>query len=237
MRQVDKWQKRFRLRRISTLAIIITFLLSISIIGLTIYGSNVGNFVITVADRSQKNLQLSETPDFAEGSTVLMPRGLSNMADCTLSMLPDDIGSINGSFIALDRSYIAYTFYLKNMSDVATAYKVNMNVTAAYRNLDDAVRVMIISEGHREIYAKPAKDGSAEQNINTRTGLSEYSVTNFVSNTMICDYVVTGLSAQMYHKYTVVLWLEGWDPECTDQLKEGSGGSLRIAMSFSTVDQ
>ena len=34
-------------------------------------------------------------------------------------------------------------------------------------------------------------------------------------------------------KYTVVIWLEGWDPECIDNIK---GGVVKMSMNFKVLE-
>ncbi len=233
MREIDKWPKRFKYRRLSKLVIIICFFLSIAIIGLTYYGSNVGNFLITIEESAEKNMSLSDSEAFTNPVTLLSAQGLKEMQDCTLSLIPVDIEKYDGQHNDVTQNrFIAYTFYAKNVSTVAITYSAKITITSVSKRVDSAVRVMLIRNGVRTVYAKPqesgAEKGQPEKNLND-LGVSLYSVVNFKYNTVICEFTVERFQPLQTDKYTVVIWLEGWDPDCTDDIK---GGTLKMEMLF-----
>lgn len=72
MKELRKWDKRLKLTKAANMLIVPLFILSISIIGLTMYSRNVGNFVIRVTEESEAILSLSEQISFGDGKNLLL---------------------------------------------------------------------------------------------------------------------------------------------------------------------
>lgn len=49
------------------------------------------------------------------------------------------------------------------------------------------------------------------------------------SSDMVCTETRTGMHNEEVDKYTIVIWLEGDDPDCTDEL---FGGHIELRMLF-----
>lgn len=64
----------------------------------------------------------------------------------------------------------------------------------------------------------------------TLDGVYELTTTPFESDNVICRRQRTGIEPGGVDKYTVVIWLEGEDPECVDAIL---GGHVEVAMKFS----
>lgn len=60
-------------------------------------------------------------------------------------------------------------------------------------------------------------------------GLNELRATPFIDENTITNGVRKDIKPGVTDKYTVIVWLEGEDPQCVDQIK---GGTLEINMSF-----
>ena len=235
MREIDKWSKRFKYRKVSKIVIIICFFLAVAVIGLTYYGSNVGNFLITIEEASIKNLSLADNAEFNNPTSLLSAEGLREMTNATYSQIPFDIDAYDGLHNDnIDYRYTAYTFYARNVSEIAFGYSMKIEITKVYKQTDSAIRVMVIRNGVREIYAKWQEEGDEiglpERNLNN-DNISLYQVTNFVSATTVCNRDVDRFEKGATDKYTVVIWLEGWDPECIDDIK---GGTVKMEMKFAT---
>ena len=68
-------------------------------------------------------------------------------------------GSHNG------QNYIAYTFYASNKGQDTINYWATIEIEDVIKNVDEAIRVMVIKNGERTIYAKKNKStGNAENN-------------------------------------------------------------------------
>ena len=62
-------------------------------------------------------------------------------------------------------------------------------------------------------------------------GIPEKDTVSFASDTLVVMDHVEKFSPGDKNKYTVVLWLEGSDPECTDNIL---GGEIKIHMGFNS---
>ena len=228
MKKVEKWQSRLKIRRYSTLILLITFLLSLVFIGLTVYGTKSGNFVINITEESQVKLALSTTPDFYEPSAYLYAKGLPEMHLCTFNWLPDTNsfkdGSDNDNY---RRRYIAYTFYLKNYSDTAVDVVAAIDIIDVTKKVDSAVRVMVITDNQTaNIYAKAQEEG---ENIGMPETCGGYNTIPFVSEKVVMSQEYINFNSGAVIKFTVVIWLEGEDAQGVDFLK---GGRLKMVMNF-----
>lgn len=245
MKSVEKWTRRLQYIKLSKYIILICFFLSISIIGLTYYGSSVGNFLITIERQSIANLQLSETAAFNDPSGLLQAKGVKDLTNATLYKRDDENNIVPAHIPAnIDERgdgshndetyyrYFAYTFYLRNVSQIAFYYRVQITIKEMTQGVESAVRVMVIRDGERVIFAKPQETGDDIGKPETNEGL--YEVENFVSERIVCDFTVdTYFQPMEVDKFTVVMWLEGWDPQCIDSIK---GGTLRMEMRFFALD-
>ena len=83
--------------------------------------------------------------------------------------------------------------------------------------------VMVIKNGEKTVYGK-AQKGSTEP---------EPDAVAFPGNTKAMSQQYDSFDPGTLDKYTVVIWLEGEDPECIDDIK---GGQVRMSMHFSIVD-
>lgn len=121
-------------------------------------------------------------------------------------------GSHNGE------NYIAYTFYLQNMGQHTVNYWYTLPIEDVTKNIDTAIRVMIFQNGEKVIYAKKAANGGAEP------GTEE-----FFSDDIIAVKERKNFEAGEIDKFTIVIWIEGDDPECLDNL---IGGQMKIKMDI-----
>lgn len=220
-----KVKKREALIRILVIILIILLLFLSIMFACSSYINKAGDFTVTM-DKDAFNLGicLSETPDFPKPTRFLSGEKCANLGDCTLSWLPDDIDDINGTHNRSNgKEFLAYTFYVKNAGQVDVGYKAQIVIDSVAIGADEAMRVMVYHNGEPQIYAKPKKGTSnvLETNNNTK-GESQYRIDkNFLTNTRVMENEVTFFPVGEIDKYTVVVWLEGWDPECVDTILDG----------------
>jgi hypothetical protein len=50
---------------------------------------------------------------------------------------------------------------------------------------------------------------------------------------VITELVQTDLKIGDTDRYTVVIWLEGWDPECVNDIM---GGEVKLSMNFNVLE-
>lgn len=64
-------------------------------------------------------------------------------------------------------------------------------------------------------------------------GIYQLKTVPFQSDTLVCENVREDMAADEVDKFTVVIWLEGEDPECVNDIL---GGYVEFFMKFSIVD-
>ena len=211
--------KKKLVTRIATI-IIAFLLLFLSLIYCVLYIVNTeGNFTISLDPnlRSNQNIVMSPTLDFSNSTLILKAKSLDYMDNISEKWLPTDIdeqeGAHNGS------NYIAYTFFIKNKGEETTKYVVSIDIISVIKNVDDAVRVALYTNGEKVVYAK----------ADNATGNTVAGTVEFNSKSQVMYKVRSDFEAGSVDKYTVVVWLEGDDPECVDDIL---GGEMKLKMSF-----
>ena len=130
----------------------------IIIILLTYYGTQVGNFVITVDGNKYVGLALSEDENRTTTTSRLIAKSLKDAHDADYSYIPDNIEDGIGSKNAKDNRYLAYSFYLLNAGYLTANYRMNFDIIRIEKRLDSIIRVMIIKDGEKTVYAKARED-------------------------------------------------------------------------------
>lgn len=165
---------------------------------------------------SGAQISLSETKDFADPKTALDAGGMENMTNISVRWLPDGLdrqdGSHNGD------NYIAYTFYVKNVGNKPCTLHEEILLDSSLMNADAAIRIRVYRQGVSTTYAKLGANG-----------LPEVGTTPFFSDSVISSEVVPDFAPGTLMKYTLVIWLEGDDPECLDNIR---GGNVKMSMSL-----
>ncbi len=213
--------KKRKKRYAAILAALVAILLIMYIISMLL--TQWGDLVITIGDvYDGKSLMLSESLSFDDATVKLNGGTVKDVTNITKAWLPKGLdtekdGAHNGE------NYLAYTFYLKNTGDKDLEYNTTMTVTGVSKSADEAVRVQIYKNGKDNVYAK----GS----YNDRK-ISETDATIWNNNDTILKAKADSLKAGATDKFTVVMWIEGNDPECVDAIR---GGSIRSQMVFDIV--
>lgn len=216
------------------LGLIITALLALIVWIVTLYGQNVGTFVARVNPDSE-GISLSLDPNFSFSTTRLSSEPVDDATNITQSDIPEDITEGNGSKNDPLGNYIAYSFYLKNTGGVMVTYQAKITIDGVYKNVDSAIRLKVYEESgdtlNTTVYAKAAsenEDGTLVPEVDPMGETSPFKEKKLV-NTLL----KSGFQVGQITKYTIVIWLEGNDPECIDTLK---GGSIKFSMIFSITN-
>lgn len=226
--KTGKWQGRIKLQKVSKIAIAIALILLTVFAGFTIYGNKVGGFIIDV-DNNEVSLALSEYENLDSLTTRISVPGMNDQKDATLTDIPSDITVGMGSKNDRERKlYLAFSFYLVNESDFAVDYTMTMTIIDETLGTGNAIRVMIVenADSYGDIYARAEQSEFAAAQLKERSG---YELKTFVSDVRVLEKPVSNFEAKGKIKYTVVIWLEGWDEECTNAIK---GGKIKMRMTF-----
>lgn len=149
---------------------------------------------------------------------ILKATRVDFMDNISVKWLPENLnelgeGSHNGE------NYLAYSFYLENQGSDTVNYWYNVIVDDVIKNVDNAIRIMIYVNDEKTIYAK----------ANKTTGEAEYGTEKFYSEIEPVLECRENFKAGDIDKITVVIFLEGDDPECVDSL---IGGEMKMHMDI-----
>lgn len=215
--------KRYRmLMRIIPIAVGCATAALALVYAITALYSNYGSFTVTVNkfDNVKYALTLSETPDFSDPISYLNCKASEEITNIDGSMLPKDLDMINGEHNG--KNYVAYTFYCKNAGEETVTYEYQLYIANMTLDIEKAVRVRLYVNGEETDYARTRTDGTGPE-----PGTTEFFSESVIVRNQISDFAPGDLT-----KYTVVIWLEGNDPECLDNIL---GGEFKIDMAMSIV--
>lgn len=218
----DKLKKRKkRYKRVKVVLTIILVILIFTFIILSII-YNGGRFTVTLDNNFalESGIILYEEKEYKEETRKLYAKNLDFMDNISIDWIPKDIdteaeGSHNGE------NYIAYTFYLENTGKEMVNYWYTIVLDDVIKNVDEAVRVMIYLNGEREVYAK----------INALSKEPEKDTKVFLDNkdNEIILEERKDFKPNDVDRFTVVVWLEGDDPDCVDAI---IGGEIKMHMEI-----
>ena len=213
--------KRFYWKKIRPILLTVVICCTFFLILMAITSNKQGNLTIFV-DRSSatKSLSLSETSLLTDPKGKIYGPSIGNAWDTLESNIPEDVYLLDGNNSG--ESYIAYTFYLYNSGIETLDYTMSFNIENTSKNLDEAVRVRLYINDVPTTYAKK----------NSITNEAEIGTNAFESNSVITSQTVTNFEPNKVTKYSIVIWVESDDVDCTN---DKIGGSLTLSMSFSIV--
>ena len=212
---------RVRMKMLSILLVLLLTFTGVVYIAAVLY-EQTGSFTVSVdkTEMMKYGLSLSETRDMDRPTSSLNAKISEQMTNIAGETIDENVDMIDGKHNG--RNYIAYTFYIQNAGTVEVAYEYQINLSGVTQSLDEAIRLRLYVDGEATTYAKTRSDG----------GGAEPNTTEFYSATVIAKQRVDGFEPGEITKFTVVIWIEGNDPDCIDWL---IGGELRVDMLMSVV--
>jgi hypothetical protein len=146
------------------------------------------------------------------------------MDNISIKWLPRNIdtesdGDHNG------KNYIAYTFYVENVGKENTKYWYEVVIDDVIKRVDDAIRIMIFVNGDRKVYAKK-NEMTKEAEPNTTPFYEGFA--DDEENTVVLESR-DGFKPNEADRITVVVWLEGDDPDCVNAI---IGGEIKMHMNI-----
>lgn len=216
--------KRYRQYK-KLVPIIIGILLLILIIGyvLSVLYMRFGAFTVMVNkfDHLDYLLTLSDSQSFTSNTSNLNAEIFEKITNIDGRSLPEYLDNIDGEHNG--SNYIAYTFYAKNAGRSTFSYTYDLYVANMTLEIEKAVRVRLYVNGKYTDYAYPRTDGGEGP---------EPGTTAFMSRTTVIKDRITDLAPGDVTKFTVVIWLEGNDPECVDKIL---GGEMKLDMKLDVI--
>lgn len=232
--------------------------LVLTLLGLSYVTQLRGHFTISMSDKLfREGFVLDDNIEFRNPTSHLFSTPAENVPCVSIIDIPEDIDDAEGEHNS--EYYFAYTFFIRNEGEHAGSYQWSLKLNSESKNLSDAAWVMVFEDGKMAYYAKknsngretlPPADGSSNmaylraplydkskfpdqqyEIIRQTEAVSYWRVMPFEFESD--DTIASGFQEQVepmeVHKYTVVIWLEGDDPDCTNDL---IGGHLGLDMSL-----
>ena len=181
-----------------------------------------GNFTINLnrLELYRKGIAIDDKGTFDDPTARLTVKTVQDATNITISDLPENLDEIDGNHNGYN--YMAYTYYVRNAGKEDVNYVAHVNLDACAKGAEEAVRVAVWRNGERTVYAMPAADGGPEDGC-----------VSFESRKIVCSYTEENFLVGNVDKYTIVIWMEGEDPECVDSIV---GGSVQFSMTIDAMD-
>lgn len=222
-----------------------------------------GHFTINMSDGLFKEgFTLSETADFANPVTHLFCTPAENVPCISIGHLPDDLDEIDGQHNGAYFAYTFYCRN-EGESTVGYEWQVNVNSEskemrqATWVMIFEDGKMCFYAEPNQKTgkaEALPAFDDNSRGFVNqpleqfSKEPEKQYEVItqrkgftfsrvipmNFKSESTVAEGSQEEVEPAEIHKYTVVIWLEGDDPDCTDEL---IGGHIGMEVFFQLVGE
>jgi hypothetical protein len=159
-------------------------------------------------------------------------------------------------------NYFKYTFFIRNVGKVPATYSVKIKLTdnkagEEGRTLDDTLRTMLYETNletgtrTRSIYAKRAAvhhiDENGVANFQEPISISEEAANEgepfpgyaemFESANVITTWQPTsGLAVGETRRYTIVNWLEGYDPQSNNYSAPPKGARIKLGVEINAYE-
>lgn len=215
--KIKREKKLNKIFKRALLAFLFLLLLSYLVIGI-IY--NRGNFSITL-DKNlyfDRGLIIYDDPQYKVYRTELYAEVPNTFDNISYKWLPDDLDQYEGSNNG--KNYLAYSFYIENTGQEVSDYWSELIIDDVIKNVDEAVRIRVYKDGKYVTYAKLSSNGTEEPDT-----------VSFESDELVVREHVENFKPGDRSKYTIVLWIEGSDPDCTDNIL---GGEFKVHMDFNS---
>ena len=216
--EIIKYKKR---KKVLSIILGIAILILLILFAVSMLVTQWGDLIISVDSPAvKKGIVISEDPEFETFGATLSAEQVTDVTNITYSWLPTDLDtSANGSHNG--ENYVAYTFYCKNDGQTTLDYDACLEIIGVAKSADEAVRVMVYKNGESKIYGKAS--------YNNRE-LAEADCAMFETDEIVMTTATEGFEVDQVDKYTIVIWIEGNDPECIDDIRNGH---VRMRMTFS----
>jgi len=205
---------RFLVALLSLIAIVLA-----AVYVITILYNRYGAFTVRLSKLDHVNyaLSLSEDRNFHSASSRLNMNVNEEITNISINDLPTNLDSeLGGVKHEPGDNFVAYTYFLKNSGIYEADVQYTLYVANMTMNIQEAIRVRLYVDGVPTDYAWPSADGSPEP-----------GTTEFLSREDVTIGFFENMQPEEEHRFTVVLWLEGDDPECLNPIL---GGSFKIDM-------
>ena len=207
-----------------------------------------GNFVVSMTDELiERSMNFTETADGAVNKITLHSDVLKEVNPYSILDLPDHLNEFEGSHNMDD--VVAYTFWAVNNGDAPIDYDYYIILNNSTNNVYKATWVMFYEEDKMNVFATADESGEPEKITNLADMVfyeqavepdkmfvsdgNTYSLITkpYEDHNLVTKGTVMGLKPGERKKYTVVIWVEMEDKDCTEDIIGGHAGfHMRFAV-------
>lgn len=207
------------------------FFTSVIIAVALLMGSQSGNFVVQVQSGDiETSIAITESlNDISTYGDKITTDGIGNISNNTALYFMNDgvedlkeIAANTGVNKELVDLY-CYTFYVANTGDSIVNIEFEMNIAQVTKGLDKAIRVMSFNQktGKYTIYQaidEPDWEYPSYESIGQPKMFKDDRIV-YTEQDYLLPMSPGNLNEEgSYIKYSVFVWVEGWDPQCTEDL-------------------
>ncbi len=202
------------------LFVLLIFLILLYIVLDVIYSNGKFTIILDSNRNLESGLAIYDSLNNSHGKRKLEATPIRFMDNISYRWIPANVeteadGSHNGE------NYIAYSFYAENQGDRVINYHYELFVDDVIKNVDEAIRIRIYRNGEETTYAKLSPNGQPEANTTPFKEIKDED------GLVIISEKVSGFAPGDLDRITILVWLEGDDPECQDPL---IGGEIKMHM-------
>ncbi len=217
--------------------------------GWSIVTEQAGSFTINLTSKMiMEGFSLSDTEDFENKTTRLFSEKVKDLTNITIKDIPENIDETDG--IHNGDNYVAHTFYIMNEGEEPAAYTYELKLVDETKDVSSAMWIMFFEDDEQLVFARMSDNDKAEgvlgydevapfhssayneEQYIYENGLYGLLTTPFESDSVICSGFVDEIGVGEIRKYTVVIWVEGNDPNCTNDIL---GGYAKLRLDFEGV--
>ena len=218
-----------RKKLMTTLTVLFGVIVAIIII-LSYYGQNVGSFTVKIDDDlSERKIYLSLDETFQTKMSRLEADSLDDATATTYTRLNKDIcRNTIGSTVGQNRSYVSFTFFLKNESTEAVDITETFKITKVKENLDDLAWVWYFDDQEDTdgtVYTKENTEPYVDDNL-----LKDYpDTTSFLDSDTVFTKDRMAVAPNEVKRITVITWVDANDPDIKNY---SASGAIRFTLTF-----
>ena len=264
MYELDYVKKRKRRKWIAIgagISVIVIATLSI----VAFLGRFVGTFTVKLETGNVK-LTLSETQEFAQETSYLRISELPTLQEYTYSALEtighDVIDNENSTYMTspaanLDRdgnvrslNYFKYTFFVKNVGNIPASYDMQVRILDSASgdnasNIEDTIRVMVyhngdLSKHEKDVYALRSRKSHVGDDGNVsfdeKISIDPYGYAKQFQSSEVIATIPEEIGIGDVKRYTVVFWLEGYDPESNRFAEVPLNARLKLGVEINAYE-
>ena len=199
--------------------LLLGLLLAVAVLFIAAFAQEkMGNFTINLnrLELYRKGISIADNGDFDGATARLVANTVQDATNISIDDIPTDVDGVDGGHNG--KNYMAYTYYVRNAGKEDLGYIASITLDSCAKGAEKAVRIAVYQNGERIVYAAPADDGGTEDGCE-----------NFLSDKIVCQYEKKDFLVGNVDRYTIVIWMEGDDPDCVDAI---IGGSVQFSMSI-----